>query len=148
MNVGVLQNLVFGPSLFVLHVLLRDSSMFVAATVHSTVVAPRYLLPAQIFIWIQNIYPVFSASLHLGMQEELEISQTRLIQCYCWVGSASSGGHGSLLTQVSIISFSKGIFSGFLHIGPIYFNKCLFLSVVYFHDPSDMILFPLWFISG
>lgn len=59
-----------------------------------------------------------------------------------------SAGHGSSLIQVSISSFSKGIFSSLLHMGPMYFNKCLFLSIMYFHDPSDMILFPSWFING
>lgn len=58
-----------------------------------------------------------------------------------------SAGNPSLFIQVSIISYSKGIFSSFLYGGSIYFNKCLFLSVVYFYGPCDVILFPLWFIN-
>lgn len=59
-----------------------------------------------------------------------------------------SAGHPSSFIQVSIISFSKRIFSSFLYGGPIYFHKCLFLSVICFYGPCDVILFPLWFING
>lgn len=80
-----------------------------AKTLNSAMVTPRSLLPTQIsHLNSKYISYLLSASVHIDVQYELQILT------HVW--SDIAGYNVSSLIQVSNISFSKGVFSSFLHI--------------------------------